>query len=72
MRRSASALPFSFCVALLLDLRLLLAASASYAQTVPPGQVQVADSTVLRQFYDATRGDNWTNLTKWLQGTSLD
>ena len=44
------------------------------AQTLPPGQGLVADTTelrVLRQFYAATGGPQWTTRTNWLQGTTL-
>ena len=46
------------------------------AQTVPPGQGLVADSTelrVLRQFYYATGGPQWysNSYNKWLTGTTL-
>jgi Leucine-rich repeat (LRR) protein len=41
---------------------------------VPPGEGLVADSTelrVLRQFYAATGGPQWTTRTNWLTGTTL-
>ncbi|MBD2768430.1 hypothetical protein IC235_11065, partial [Hymenobacter sp. BT664] len=44
------------------------------AQAVPPGQGLVADTTelrVLREFYDATDGPQWTTRTNWLTGTTL-
>ncbi|MBD2769597.1 hypothetical protein IC235_17040 [Hymenobacter sp. BT664] len=52
----------------------LVAALGTRAQTVPPGQGQVADTTelrVLRQLYHATAGPRWTTRTNWLTGTTL-
>ena len=59
---------------LLLFLGLFLASGRVRAQAVPAGQGLVADTTelrVLRQFYYATGGDQWTNRANWLQGTTL-
>jgi RHS repeat-associated protein len=55
---------------------LLLAgtAASTRAQTSPPDEGLVADSTelrVLRDFYAATGGPRWDNSTNWLTGTTL-
>ncbi|MBD2768464.1 hypothetical protein IC235_11240 [Hymenobacter sp. BT664] len=61
-----------------LALIILLALAAilgAQAQTVPPDQGLVADTTelrVLRQFYYATNGPQWWRQDNWLRGTTLD
>ncbi|MDO7852968.1 DUF6443 domain-containing protein [Hymenobacter convexus] len=52
----------------------LAAVGSARAQSVPPGEGLVADSTelrVLRELYAATGGPNWTHRDQWLTGTTL-
>ncbi|MGI4734871.1 MAG: DUF6443 domain-containing protein [Janthinobacterium lividum] len=58
---------------LLLNLSLLLAPRAGWAQVVPPEQGLIADTTearVLHQLYLATNGDGWTGRANWPLSTS--
>lgn len=73
MRWTSTPARFRFSLALLCSLCLLLRLTPGWAQALPPGEGQVADSTelrVLRQFYAATDGAEWTTRTNWLQGTT--
>ncbi|UOQ73452.1 hypothetical protein [Hymenobacter cellulosilyticus] len=60
--------------AFLLTLLFLLTGIEHTVAQVSPYEGQVPDSTelrVLRQFYYATDGPNWTNRENWLTGTTL-
>ncbi|MGI4760326.1 MAG: hypothetical protein ACRYF0_06450 [Janthinobacterium lividum] len=75
MAWTTTAHAYRFPFFLLQSLLLLLTASFGWAQTLPPREGLVADSTelrVLRQFYFATDGPQWSDHTNWLHGTTLD